>query len=115
MLDSLLQSVNKISKNNKKISQIYKEELKKKIIVSEIDNKILINSFLNTYQLCNKDINKSNLLLRKSVYPYEHMDSREKFNETSLSNKECYYSKVNKEHITDEDFFMLKKYETYLK
>ena len=43
--------------------------------VSEIDKKIsvavLIENFLNTYQFCNKDLNKFMLLLRKGVYPYE--------------------------------------------
>ena len=27
------------------------------------------------------------LLLRKGVYPYEYMDSQDRFNETTLSNK----------------------------
>ena len=41
--------------------------------------------FPNIY--CNGDINKFVLLLRKGVYPYEHMDSWEKFDETSLPDK----------------------------
>ena len=53
--------------------------------VLEIDRKIsyaaLIEKFSNTYQLCNKDLNKFALLLRKGVYPYEYMDSWNKFNE----------------------------------
>ena len=51
--------------------------------LSEINNKMsfvsLIEKFLNTYQLCNKDLNKFDLLLRKGVYPYKYMDSRKKF------------------------------------
>ena len=43
------------------------------------------------------------------------MDSWEKFNETSLPNKEYFYSELNKEHITDEDYAYLKKYGTHLK
>ena len=34
----------------------------------------LIRRFRNTYELCNGDINKFILLLRKRVYPYEYMD-----------------------------------------
>ena len=47
-------------------------------------NKGLVKRFANIYGFCNGDINKFILLLRKDVYPYEYMDSRERFNETSL-------------------------------
>ena len=50
-------------------------------------NKDLIKKIENTYSFCNVDFNKLILLLRKSVYPYEYMDSWEKFNETSLPSK----------------------------
>ena len=76
--------------------------------VSEIDKKMsyasLIEKFPNTYQLCNNDLNKFDLLLRKGVYPYEYMDSWKKFKEESLPDKESFYSKLNNEHITDEDY-----------
>ena len=41
----------------------------------------LIKKFPSIYQICNKNLNKFILLLRKGVYPYEYMDSRKKFNE----------------------------------
>ena len=66
-------------------------------------NKELIKRFANIYEFCNKDINKSILLLRKGVYPYEHMDSWERFDETSLPDKEAFYSSLNMEDITDAD------------
>ena len=47
-------------------------------------NKELIKRFANIYEFCNKDINKFILLLRKGVYPYEYMDSWERFDETSF-------------------------------
>ena len=37
--------------------------------------------FPNTYKFYNGDINNCVLLLKKDVYPYEYMDSWEKFNE----------------------------------
>ena len=43
------------------------------------------------------------MLLRKSVYPYECMDSWERFDETSLPDKEGFYSSLNMEDITDVD------------
>ena len=67
-------------------------------------NKESIKRFANTYEFCNGDINKFILLLRKRVYPYEYMDSWERFNETSLPGKKAFYSKLNLEDITDQDY-----------
>ena len=64
----------------------------------------LNKKFPNTYRFCDEDVNKFVLLLRKGVYPYEYMDSWERINETSLPDKEAFYSKLNKEVITDEDY-----------
>ena len=64
----------------------------------------LIEKFPRMYQFCNGDLNKFVLLLRKGVYPYEYMDSWERFDETSLPDKEAFYSKLNLEDITDEDY-----------
>ena len=52
----------------------------------------LIEKFLSIYQFCNDNLNKFVLLLRKGVYPYEYTDSWEKFDETTLPPKECFYS-----------------------
>ena len=51
--------------------------------------------FLMTYQFCNGDLNKFVLLFRKGLYPYEYMDSWERFDETSLPNEEAFYNKLN--------------------
>ena len=66
-------------------------------------NKELIKRLANIYEFCNGDLNKFILLLRKCVYPYEYMDSWERFNETSLPDKEAFYSKLNMEIIIDID------------
>ena len=87
MVSSLSQSIDKVSEIDKKISYA-----------------ALIEKFPNTYQLCNKDLNKFELLLRKGVYPYEYMDSWKRFKEESLPDKESFYSELNNEHITDEDY-----------
>ena len=46
----------------------------------------------------------SDLLYKKGIYPYEYMDSWERFSETKLPDKEKFYSKLNDEHITDEEY-----------
>ena len=43
-------------------------------------------------------------LLRKGVYPYDYVDSPEKLHETALPPKEAFYSQLNEENITDEDY-----------
>ena len=45
---------------------------------------VLIEKFPRTCKFCNGNLNKFVLLLRKVVYPYESMDSWERFNKTSL-------------------------------
>ena len=70
----------------------------------EKSTKPLIRKFSSIYQFCNGDLNKIILMLRKGVYPYEDMDNWEKFDETSLPNKQAFYSKLNLEKISDEDY-----------
>ena len=49
------------------------------------------------------------MLLRKGVYPYEYMDEWEKFNGTTLLEKEEFYSNLNMEDITDADYMHAKR------
>ena len=44
------------------------------------------------------------MLLRKGVYPYEYMDGWDKFNDTSIPNKESFYSNLTMENITEMDY-----------
>ena len=50
----------------------------------------LIKKFPNPQKICNNDINKIILLSRKGVYPYEYMDSWDRFNGTTLPNKKFF-------------------------
>ena len=49
------------------------------------------------------------LMTRKGVYPYDFMDSFEKFNQKELPTKEDFYSILNDQHISDEDYQHAKK------
>ena len=42
------------------------------------------------HKFCNGNLNEFVMLLRKGVYPYEYVDSWERFNETSLSAKKIF-------------------------
>ena len=48
--------------------------------------------------------NERKLLLQKGIYPYEYMDSFERFNETQLPKKENFYSSLSGKAITDEEY-----------
>ena len=67
-------------------------------------NKDLMKKFKNTYSFCNNDLNKFILLLRKCVYPYEYMDTWERFNETSLPSKKEFYSNLSMEDNDEIDY-----------
>ena len=45
-----------------------------------------------------------NLMKQKGIYPYDYMDSFKKFNETKLPIKQHFYSILNDEHISDEQY-----------
>ena len=49
------------------------------------------------------------MLLRKGIYPYEYMDSWEKFDETVLPPKKAFYSNLNLQNISDEDYVHVQK------
>ena len=68
----------------------------------------LIESFPSIYQFCNGNLDKFVMLLREGVYPYEYIDSWEKFDETVLPPKKDFYN-LNLEDISDEDYAHTKK------
>ena len=45
----------------------------------------------------------------EGVYPYEYMDSWKKFDESELPPKEAFYSNINLEDISDEDYALAQK------
>ena len=71
-----------------------------------------IKKFSTLYKFCNGDLDKFFLLVRKGIYPYEYMDSWEKFNENTIPPKKAFYSELN---LVMKTMSMLKKYGKYLK
>ena len=47
---------------------------------------------------------QATLMIRKGVYPYDYMGSFERLEEMSLPLKSNFYSKLNDEHISDDDY-----------
>ena len=50
------------------------------------------------------------LLIRKGVYPYEYMDSWDKFEEKRVLSKDEFYSKLNMSGISEKDINTLAKF-----
>ena len=44
------------------------------------------------------------LMSQKGVYPYDFMDSFEKFDQRELPTKEQFYSILNDQHITNDEY-----------
>ena len=53
--------------------------------------------------------NKLHLMSKKGVYPSDYMDSFEKFNQTELPTKDQFYSILNDQHITNDEYDHAKK------
>lgn len=43
-------------------------------------------------------------MFRKGIYPFEYIDSFERFDETQLPPKEAFYNNLTREHISSEDY-----------
>ena len=57
--------------------------------------------FHNTKEIFKENVD---LLTRKGVYPYDYVSSIEKLTETQLPPKDQFYSKLNDEEISDDDY-----------
>ena len=72
---------------------------------SSLDN--LIKNLPDEAFKCTKQEFKNeqfNLMKQKGIYPYDHMDSFDRFNETKLPVQQDFYSILNNEHISDEQY-----------
>ena len=85
-------------------------------------DKLVKNLSVNDLKYLTKKFGSKNLeiLKQRGAYPYEHMDSFERFNEEKLPHKKCFYRSAkdgttgyNGEkldgHISNEDYLTCKK------
>ena len=68
----------------------------------------------NTHKFSNHDSKKIILLVETGIYLYKYIDNWKKFNETSLSEKEDFYSHLKMEDITDSGYDQAKEIYKYL-
>ena len=87
-------------KDNKVVFRCF--ECKKN--TSEDFNNELTERIKNTYQFCDNDVNKFLMLLGKGMYPYEYMDSWNKFNQDKLPQMNNFYIELTMENITNSDY-----------
>ena len=75
---------------NMKVIRVIQENINAHLAIKIIQTKLMkIKKEIQEHiKFSNKDINKFIFLLRKGTYPYECMDDWEKFNETTLPEKE---------------------------
>ena len=69
--------------------------------LSNLVSNLQPTDFINTKR---KFKHNTQLITRKGVYPYDYVSSLSKFFETQLPAKQEFYSKLNNEEISDEDY-----------
>ena len=72
----------------------------------------LVNNLPKDYLIYTFQVFKSkklDLITKKGTYPYDFMDSFEKFDQTELPTKEQFYSTLNDQHITNDEYDHAKK------
>ena len=74
--------------------------------LANLVSNLSLDDFNNTKHVFKKN---TSLLTRKGVYPYDYVSSIDKLSETQLPPKDEFYSKLNDEDISDEDYEHAKK------
>lgn len=64
--------------------------------------------FISLASFC-KSTERFKLARRKGIYPYEYMDSWDKYNQLTLPSREHFYNTLSQSHITSEDFLHAKQ------
>ena len=70
--------------------------------LSNLVNNLPAEAFKYTGQVFQGE--QLSLMKKKGVYPYDYMNSFEKFEDIRLPKKEDFFSAMNNEHITDEEY-----------
>ena len=88
---------------NKTFKIVFKDSLK--FMSSSLEalvNNLPKDAFKNLLKYFTPE--QAEILKQKGFYPYEYMDSEEKFNDTKLPPREAFYSKLSGKGITEKDY-----------
>ena len=88
---------------NKTFKIVFKDNLK--FLASSLEalvNNLPKDAFKNLLKYFTPK--QAEILKQKGFYPYEYMDSEEKFNDTKLPPREAFYSKLSGKGITEKDY-----------
>lgn len=84
-----------------------------KFLSSSLDNLVSLLDKDRDFEILKKQIHydeqKFGLLCRKGIMPYDYLDNKEKLKETSLPPREEFYSQLNDENVSNEDYEHAKK------
>ena len=86
-LDTLVSNLRSKQKSGKSLQELFPN---------------LFNYFQSKW--CHLPLENFELLSRKGVYPYQFMDSHEKFEMNELPSRSCFYNDILKKDISDEDY-----------
>ena len=88
---------------NKTFKIVFKDSLKfMSSSLGALVNNLPIDAFKNLLKYFTPK--QAEILKQKGFYPYEYMDSEEKFNDTKLPPREAFYSKLSGKGITEKDY-----------
>lgn len=71
--------------------------------IAKLASYLKSNEKLITRKYCDNDV-EFELLTRKGVFPYDYVDSWKRLDETDLPAKEHFFSKLNNEEISEEEY-----------
>ena len=66
--------------------------------------KLAKNITISDMKYTSQEFQDVELIKRKGVYPYDYMDSFDKFNYKNLPSKEKFFCMLSDEHITDKNY-----------
>ena len=66
--------------------------------------KLAKNITISDMKYTSQEFQDVELMKRKGVYPYDYMDSFDKFNDKNLPSKKILFCMLSDEHITDKDY-----------